>query len=150
MLHSRVFFGGSFHCSPISAHSCPPDVSACAGMVGSRGLSPKLSPLFRSEDDAKQLSPARRVRSSFVVAAFRPAFRFFACPTLCALCNKWVSGLARRRLIMPQSLRYKISRMNTCAKMVGGWGCAMPPHLASSASGPGNTLDALAPRNPSA
>jgi hypothetical protein len=49
MLHSRMFFGGSFSCSPLSADSCPPDVSACAWMVGSHGLSPKLSPLFRSE-----------------------------------------------------------------------------------------------------
>jgi hypothetical protein len=54
MLHSRMFFGGSFRCSPISADSCPPDVSACPGMVGSHGLSPKLSPLFRSEDHAKR------------------------------------------------------------------------------------------------
>ena len=51
-----MFFGGSFRCSPISADSCPLDVSACAGMVGSHGLSPKLSPLFRSEDHARQLS----------------------------------------------------------------------------------------------
>jgi hypothetical protein len=49
-----MFFGGSFRCSPISVDSCPPDVSACAGMVGSHGLSPKLPPLFRSEDHAKR------------------------------------------------------------------------------------------------
>ncbi len=49
-----MLFGGSSRCSPISADSCPPDVSACAGMVGSHGLSPKLSPLFRSEDHAER------------------------------------------------------------------------------------------------
>jgi hypothetical protein len=51
-----MFFGGSFQCSPISADSCPPDVSACVVTLGSHGLSPKLSPLFRSEKHAKQLS----------------------------------------------------------------------------------------------
>jgi hypothetical protein len=49
-----MFFGGSSRFSPTSADSCPPDVSACAGMVGSLGLSPKLSPLFHSEDHAKR------------------------------------------------------------------------------------------------
>src|SRR6202790_1576978 len=56
MLHSRMFFGDSFRRSPISADSCPPDVSACAWMIGSHSHSPKLSPLFRSEDQAQQLS----------------------------------------------------------------------------------------------
>src|SRR5580704_339788 len=54
MLHSRMLFGDSCPWSPISADSCPPDVSACSGMVGSHGHSPKQSPLFHSEDHAKQ------------------------------------------------------------------------------------------------
>ena len=48
-----MFSGGSFRCSPVSADFCPPDGSACAGMVGSHALSPKLTP-FRSEDHAKR------------------------------------------------------------------------------------------------
>jgi len=51
-----MFFGGSSHFSSSSADSCLPDVSACAGMVGSRGIPPKLSPLFRSENHVKQHS----------------------------------------------------------------------------------------------
>ena len=105
-----MFFGGSFQCSPISADSCPPDVSACAWMVGSHSYSPKLSPLFRSDDHAKQLSPARRVRSSFVAAAFRPASLVFQVPH--SLCLMQPSGA--------RSSCCKISRMNTCAKTVGG------------------------------
>ena len=54
MLNSCMFSGGSFRCSPVSADYCPPDGSACAGMVGSHGVRPKLSPLFRSEDHTKR------------------------------------------------------------------------------------------------
>src|SRR5579864_6609910 len=54
MLHSRMFSGGSFQWSPVSADFCPPDGAACAGMVGSHGVRPKLSPLFRSEDHTKR------------------------------------------------------------------------------------------------
>src|SRR5579863_2057047 len=54
MLYSHMFFGGSFRCSPVSADFCPPDGSACAGMVGSHGIPPKPSPLFRSEDHAQR------------------------------------------------------------------------------------------------
>jgi hypothetical protein len=105
-----MFFGGSSRFSPTSADSCPPDVSACAGMVGSLGLSPKLSPLFHSEDHAKQVSPARRVRASFVAAAFRPASLVFQVPL--SLCLMPPSGI--------RSSCCKISKMNTCAKTVGG------------------------------
>jgi hypothetical protein len=48
-----MFFGGSSHFSSSSADSCPLDVSACADLVGSHGLSPKL-PLFHSDDHAKR------------------------------------------------------------------------------------------------
>jgi hypothetical protein len=39
------------------------------------------------------------------------------CPICCALCNKWVSGLQ----FSCDSMRCKASRMNTCAKTVGGY-----------------------------
>jgi hypothetical protein len=172
-----MFLGGSFRCSPITADSRPPDVSVCAGMVGSHGVPPKLSPLFRSEKHAQRLSnfdsqvtvtkalfalspaesahpqnaPATPAESALpflldlkptrintyekilrwegdglcslastraivfcsgglsrLVPSFEGVSRefrgssegpsgrrpwFFGCPTSCALCNKWVSGL---------------------------------------------------------
>ena len=72
-----MFFGGSFRCSLISAGSCPPDVSACSGMVGSHDLLPKLSPLFRSEDHAKQLSnfnsQVAATKALFALSLAKPA-----------------------------------------------------------------------------
>src|SRR5579863_116260 len=186
MLHLRMFFGGSFRCSPISADSCPPDVSACSGMVGSHSHSPKLSALFRSENQralefqlsdsgdksafcakprtistsTKRARNSRRICTSIFIGLkadqnqhlqktpIRPGSAFRSeepergnSPKFFRFCNGdlqagvsafWGARLlrfvqqvgirsARRRLIMPQPLRCKSSRMNTCTKMVGGW-----------------------------
>src|ERR1700720_1015628 len=86
MLHSPMFFGGSSRFSPTSADSCPPDVSACAGVVGSFGLSPKLSPLFRSEDHAKRALEFQF--SSFGVCSGglqAGVFGFSGAPPLCLM-----------------------------------------------------------------
>src|ERR1700680_1410637 len=73
MLHSRMFFGSS----PISADSRPPDVSACAGMVGSHALPPKVAPLFRSENHVKQhsnfKSQASATKALFVLSLAKSA-----------------------------------------------------------------------------
>ena len=108
---------GSLRSFPVCVASACPDLS-------------RVSRAFRGSAEG----PSRR------------SFRFFGCPTFCALCNKWVSGLQLSYgSVAPQGQQNEHLRKN-------GRGVGRRPKaaLASSASGPDNTLGGLAPRHPSA
>ena len=113
-------FGGSFRCSPMSADSCPPDVSACAVTLGSRDLSPKLSPLFRSEDHAKRALE----------------FQFSGFGDKSAFC-------AKPRKISTSTKRARNSR-RICTSIFIGLKADQNQHLRKNRAGEGNTLDSRA------
>jgi hypothetical protein len=89
MLYSRMFFGGSFRSPPVSADSCPPDVSACTVTLGSHGLAPKVSPLFHSEDHAK-----RALEFQFSGSGDKSAF----CAKPCGICASTKRARNSRRI----------------------------------------------------